>query len=281
MAKNETNAQRRERARQTAAKLREEEIKRTKRNRIIAVVAGVVVVALLAGAIWFIVSGGSNNSAGKAAGPSSSGVQSSSEITTEIPNGVNKYGGISVGKDLTAGTANEGAPRVSIYFDYLCSHCNHLEAEYAEQLATMAKNGEITLEYYPTSIYPNVPFSADGQRAEMWMANHAPDKYIDFHNRVMAEHTIPLFENPSSGGIVPPEVDKLYEVASEVGLSSAQVAQMKEDLGGGAYKELVEQLMNQFRANGFTGTPTVLINGEVLKTDWSNGGLTKAIEAAK
>lgn len=275
MAKNETKAQRRERAREAAAKLREEEKKRTQRNRLIAIIVGIVVVALVGAAIWYIVSGN------KKSAISDAGEQSSTEITTKLPQEINEFGGISIGKELAAGTSNSGVPRVSIYFDYLCSHCTVLDDEYAETLRQMAQDGKITLEYYPTSIYPNIPFSADGQRIEFWIAEHAPDKYLDFHNKVFADITIPLFAQPTEGGVQPSDVSALYDEAKLVGLSDEQVAQMKQDIDGGAYKELSEQALKQFTKNGFTGTPTILINGKQYNENWANGALLKAIENAK
>lgn len=61
-------------------------------------------------------------------------------------------GAITFGSSLSAGTVNEGAPTVQIYYDYLCVHCNDLEREHGAELSKLAEDGKITLELHPVGM---------------------------------------------------------------------------------------------------------------------------------
>src|SRR5690606_6770754 len=49
--------------------------------------------------------------------------------------------------DPTPTTGATDAPHMVVYVDPACPHCRDFEASYGEQLAELASNGDITLEY--------------------------------------------------------------------------------------------------------------------------------------
>ncbi|MFT0849109.1 thioredoxin domain-containing protein [Actinomycetaceae bacterium L2_0104] len=274
---NLTKQQRREQAREAARKLQEEEAKRTRRNKLMAIIGSIVVVALVGTAIFFIVRSGKDQSSGE----DWADFEPAASVFTEgTPENVNDQGGISVGSNLVAGTENEGAPTVTIYFDYLCSYCNQLEGTYADELTQMAEDGDITLIYQPVSILGQ-EFSDLGAAADYYLAANAPEQYLEFHNTVFSEVTEPLFEEGAN--LPAPTAEDLLEVANEVGVPDDVVTGLEATLADGSYQKWVDLAYEQFGANGLNGTPRVIIDGREL-VNWPDGNLTKyareAVEGA-
>ncbi|EPD26027.1 MULTISPECIES: DsbA family protein [Actinomycetaceae] len=286
-------AQRRETARAAAARLQEQEKKRARRNRALAVVAAVVVVALIAAAVWFILSNKKDDAGAPATQESSAAAYPSApatplaerpapKVTSQLPKNVTPDVGVSVGSSLAAGTVNEGKPVVDIYFDYLCVWCNRLETAYAEELTQRAKNGEITLVYHPLVVESQYEFSHTASASALWVAEHRPDVFAAYHNEIFAM-TAPLFEAKEKVPV--PQTAQLAELGKKAGLTDAEAEQMIADVSVGdgkpaMYSELLGQSLQQFSADGFTGTPTVLLNGKQV-ADWTDGKLTAALDALK
>ena len=264
-----------EQAREAARKLQEEEAKRTRRNKLMAIIGSIVVVALIGTAIFFIVRSGKDQDSGQ---DWAEFEPAASVFTEGTPENVNDQGGISVGSNLVAGTENEGAPTVTIYFDYLCSYCNQLESTYADELTQMAEDGDITLIYQPVSILGQ-KFSDLGAAADYYIAANAPEQYLEFHNTTFSEVTEPLFEE--SANLPVPTAEDLLEVAKEVGVPDDVVSGLEATLADDSYQKWVNFAHEQFGANGLDGTPRVIIDGREL-VNWPDGNLTKyAREAAE
>ncbi len=272
-----TKDERREAAREAARKLRIEEAKRAKRNRILAIIASLVVVALVATAVFVIVNSKSKQSAilkGADGTPQyAKFTAGESAFTGSLPANVEKNGGISVGASLTAGSKNEGKPTVDIYFDYLCVHCNDLEAQFGEALTEMAKEGEITLVYHPVEIMHQA-FSTHSAAADFFVAQNAPDKYIEFHNKVFSDLSNPVFKEQASL----PTTEDLIKVAKDVGVNDDVASRLEKALNSESLTSLVEQASKQFANDGLTGTPAVIVNGRQL-LNW-NTALAAAIKEA-
>ncbi|MFT3944438.1 MAG: thioredoxin domain-containing protein [Ancrocorticia sp.] len=261
-----TKEERRKQAREAARLLQIEEAKRAKRNRIMVIIGVIVALALVATAVFLVVSNG------KKAQQAPDFTPAASVFVDGTPANVNDQGGISVGADLVAGTANEGAPTVTIYFDYLCSWCNHLEASYGEELTKMAQEGKITLVYQPV-VLRGQQFSNAGAIANFFLAENAPDKYLAFSNAIFSQVTGPLFTDASKESATEPTVDQLIAVATEVGVPADVVANLQAVLADGSYQKWVDLANSQMQANQLSGTPRVIIDGKEL-ADWDNGNLT-------
>lgn len=276
---NLTKQQRREQAREAARKLQEQEAKRATRNRILAIVGVIALVAVIAVAVVLIVRSGSNQDDSSSDGEWADFNQAASVFTDDRPDNVNDQGGISIGSSLEAGSVNEGAPEVRIYFDYMCSWCNRLENEYGEDLTQMAKDGDITLIYQPVSIMGQ-DMSDMGATADFFLAENDPEHYLEFHNQLFFEKTNPLFLEEQSADQQLPTIDDIVEVAGEVGIDDDTIADLKDAVQQGSYDSTIQDAYDQWTANGQTGTPGVIINDRQL-SDWTEGKLTKyAAEAA-
>ncbi len=276
---NLTKQERLEQAREAARKLQQEEEKRAKRNKLLAIGGSLVLVAVIAVAVTLIVRSGSSDKDSSSDGEWTDFTRAASVFTAEdTPANVTDQGGITIGSSLKAGTVNEGAPEVTIYFDYLCHWCNLLEGDYAEDLTQMAKDGDITLVYQPVAIMGQ-DFSTQGAAADFFMAENAPEYYLDFHNTLFEEKTIPLFADDATDQTLP-TVDDILSVAKEVGVPDDTVADLQTAINDGTYDATIQAAYEQWTANGQTGTPGVIINDRQL-VDWTEGKLTKyAAEAA-
>lgn len=278
----------REKAREQARLLKEKEEAKRKRTRIIAGCAGALLIVAVIALVVVLVK---NVDDPVPALEGSDGLPHAEKIiTTQPPANVTEYGGISLGKELKAGTANKGVPQVDIYFDYSCHHCSDLGNEYGTQLAEAAKKGDITLVYHPVTTMRGL-FSYTGAAAEFFVAENEPDKYLAFHEllheKVMAPYAQALVNRKEGEEVPSPTVQDILPIAKEAGLSDKTYQGLSEELtpledallndSDKAFSipllQWVSETTEQFvadskKVNGKVGTPEVYIDGQ--KTDrWS------------
>lgn len=236
---------------------------------IIAIISVLTILAVVAVTVFFALGYADNNS-GK---PTPSNT-STALTTDEDP-------GISLGKDLVAGTKNEGATQVDIYFDYACSHCNHLGNDYGAELGEAAKAGDITLVYHPVSIMSTL-FSYTGAAAEFFVAENEPDKYFVFHELLHEKIMTPYM----NGDLNDPRAQNIVDIAKEAGVSeencealSKELTEMEDILLKNDHSRstsLLDHVItvsdtfvnNSMKATGSAGTPTVYIDGKKSES-WS------------
>lgn len=271
----------REQAREQARALQEKEKAKRKRTRIIAACAGaILIVAVIVLAIVFVKNSGTDTPSVT----SSDGLKHAEKvITMQTPANITEYGGISLGKELKAGTANTGVPQVDIYFDYKCHHCSDLGAEYGAALSEAAKAGDITLVYHPVAIMGDL-FCYTGAAAEFFVAENEPDKYFAFHE-LMHEK---LMADAAYNRIPTPTAQQIVDVAKEAGVSDdncrallQELTTMEDVLTGSTNDSLpplsawVDETTQQFiadsqlyRTDGKYGTPSLYIDG-VKSDSWT------------
>ncbi|MBR6458642.1 MAG: thioredoxin domain-containing protein [Actinomycetaceae bacterium] len=272
----ETNALPQEQAPAT-----EEHATQTKSTGIIVTAVSVLLIAAIIFFVVLLVKNVDTN------GSSSEPTENSSTTSTPDPNATlltapeRAKEGISLGKELVAGTQNEGATQVDIYFDYSCSHCNHLGNDYGADLAAAAKDGDITLVYHPVAIL-NTFFSYEGAGAELFVAENEPDKYLIFHELLHEKVMTPYINGEAES----PNAQTIVDTAREAGVSDAnceallkELTDMEDILGQNDQSNLtplltkVVETSNRFTTEsiamtGGAGTPTVYIDG-VQKENWS------------
>lgn len=259
----------RERARAQAQALKEKEAQARKRTIIIAAVVALVLVGALV-AILIATTRGSSSPTGTLGDDGLT--HNESVITLDVPANVTSIGGISVGKSLEAGTSNEGAPQVDIFFDYACSHCYDLEKEYGKALQEAAKNGEITLVYHPVSLPMDEFLSPTGIAIETYVAANEPESYIAVHNAMHENMIKPLREGTVSSY---PTTEDIAKIAQEAGLSEKTTEGLKKALDNDELTDWGTQITQQFVADSTTyrddnsyGTPTVFVDGK-HQDSWS------------
>lgn len=270
----------REKAREQARLLKEKEEARRKRTRIIAASAGALLIVAVIALVVILVKNADTDI------PSSIGTDGLKHtekiITTQAPANVTEYGGISLGKELTAGTKNDGVPQVDIYFDYACPACSQLGNEYGVALGEAAKKGDITLVYHPVRIH-GIPFASTGAGAEFFVAENEPDKYFAFHELMHEKLMTAYLEEKISA----PSARDVVTIAKEAGVSEENCEKLlqeltdmekaleNEDTAPPPLLTWIAEVTQQFaadsqlsRTDGSYGTPSVYIDG-VMSNSWS------------
>lgn len=156
---------------------------------------------------------------------------------------------------LTLGPA--GAPHeVVIYEDFLCPYCGELEAASRADLARLAADGKVRVEYRPFNLLSTIGDYSERSAAAFAVVldTAGPDVAKKFHDL--------LYENqPSESGPFPSD-DDLVGLAVEAGADEAAV---RRGLEAGDGKLWVSEATQAALKAGVQGTPTVLLDGKVFR----------------
>ena len=262
-----TKQQRQQQAREKARLLQQAEAKRARRTRLFVALGSSFAVILVVAAVAFVIWNGTKKEEVKPeASPSAN---------------VSADGVISVGKGSSEGTTRAGAknadkPRVRIYSDYACTHCNDLEKEYGNKLVNLAGKGEITLEIVPLSVLQQ-KFSDVASQADYYIAEKAPQYYAAFHTKYFADVSAPIFARQKG---IPSESEHkkvALDVAKKVGVPDNVLKGLNSTLSKNRYGPFLQHAAKKFADAGHQGTPTVTINGKRLE-DWTEGKLLTEVE---
>ncbi|WP_344249047.1 DsbA family protein [Isoptericola hypogeus] len=265
-----TKAQRRDAARAEALALREKELQRDKRNRVITLSVLAVALVALAVVVWVILQQGQKKDMPLA------------DVT--MPSTAQESGGIPVGADGAAGTSNEGAPVIDVYLDYMCPICGQFEQVNAESIDQMVSGGDATVVYHPVAILDDqsagTEYSTRAAAAAAWVADRAPEAFPAYNAA--------LFTNQPGEGTEGLTDEQLASYAEEAG-APADVASgisdgtARDTFGQYAYSATqaatTDEALQNPQTGGF-GTPTVVVDGERFD-NWSTAGaLEEAVTAA-
>ena len=260
-------------AREKAREIREAQLKKDKRNKLLigwgivaAVVAIIVVVALVV----------------------TSNIQNNAPVADEGPtpaNG-NVYGGVTLlantevakTEPATVNVADIPAPaatppatvtapgaeaeagkpvKVVLYIDFICPVCKNFETQYNETLTSLRNEGKITVEYRPLGFLDTrstTNYSSRAANAAACVVNESPEKYADFVNV--------LFEKQPAEGGAGISDDDLKTMATDVGAKSIETCVDEK-----TFRPWVKYTTQQAASIGITGTPTVFVEGE----QWGKG----------
>ena len=280
-----TKTQRRDEARATALKLREEQQRVAKRQRTIAIGVGVGGVIVLAVLIWTILAQGHPSTLADVA---------------LRPAGSTLSGGIPVGADGVAGStatpAAADAVVVAVYSDYLCPICGVFEQTNGATLDELRQSGEIVVEYHPVSILDRASggtaYSTRSATAAALVAAEAPEAFVDFHNALFTNQPVETSDTPYLTDT------QLADIARTAGVPDAVAATIESGEYLGTQADAAGKPLDQTyvpwvlaateqasKDLGQVGTPTIVIDGKVLDTkkyNWQEtGGLAQAIADAK
>ncbi|QMU81520.1 thioredoxin domain-containing protein [Paenarthrobacter ureafaciens] len=257
-----SKAERTAQAREQARKIREEQLKKEKRNKlligwgiVVAVVAILVIIALV------VVQNIQNSGPTPANGNVHGGVTllANNEVVKSEPATVNVA---DVPAPLTTKPATVAAPgaeaeagkpvKVVAYIDFICPVCKRFETTYGESLTNLRNEGKISLEYRPLGFLDQqstTNYSSRAANAAACVVNTSPEKYADFFNL--------LFERqPSEGGAGISDKD-LKAMATEVG-----AANIDSCVDNKEFRPYVKVATQEAAAIGITGTPTVFVDGK-------------------
>ncbi|UFU03539.1 DsbA family protein [Ruania suaedae] len=234
-----SKAERREAARQEAERLRKIQARNDKRNRGILIGVVLVVVALIAAAAIMI-----SQQAGRTL---------LSDFEGEIPAGADLHGGITFGAD-GVGAANDDEPAVDIYVDFMCPFCGQFEEINGPDMAQAAAEGEATVIYHPLDYLDRLSngteYSTRAANAFAVTATEAPEAALDFMAAMFANQPA---EN--STGLTDEEI---AQIAVDAGVPQ----EVADSFSEGTYSEWVEVASEQARRDGYSSTPTIVIEGD-------------------
>jgi len=230
---------------QLAAQTAREQRDRTIRKRIRLTLIVATVAAVLFGGIWI---GGSAIGSRPAAGDTAA--------------------------DLTVGVGETTAPvRVDVYQDFMCPYCGQFELANGDDLRQLAEDGTIRLEIHPLnfldSLSQGTKYSTRSANAFVAVAEADPAHVLDFNRALYvnqpAENTPGLTD------------EQIAQVALGVGIDQGVV----DTFTDGAHETRIQEATQAALADGVTGTPAVMIDGEQFQGDiYSSGPLEAAIRAA-
>ena len=263
-----SKAERTAQAREKARAIREEQLKKEKRNKLLVgwgiVVAIVVIIAIIAA----VVIGNIQNNAPVAdQGPTPANgnvhggvtLLAGSEVVKSEPGSVNVADVPSAPATKPAtvtvpgGEAEAGKPvKVIAYIDFICPVCKRFENTYGESLTNLRNEGKISLEYRPLGfldLQSTTNYSSRAANAAACVANTSPEKYADFFNL--------LFERQPAEGSAGISDKDLKAMATEVG-----AANIDSCVDSKQFRPWVKVATQEAAAIGITGTPTIFVDGK-------------------
>ncbi|MCR6711788.1 MAG: DsbA family protein [Demequina sp.] len=232
-----------------AAKAKAQQAVKAKERRttVIIIAVSLVVIAAFAGIVYFIV----NSS--KVPALSDAHAPAVADETGGIPVGTGGVAGVDVPTDVT---------RVDLYIDLMCPVCNQFEQINGADLNTLREDGTIALYYHPISILDRASsgtkYSTRAASAVAVVADQDPAHFLDFvgalYNNQPQENTTGLSD------------DEIAAIAIGVGVP----ADIASELKNGEFEKWVTAATDQASQDGMSGTPTVMVNREILDPNQVN-----------
>ncbi len=228
-----TKQKQRERAERAAAALREKQRKERRRQVLTGLVVVVAMVAIVAGG--FLVNSMRDDT---------------EETAGSIP-GIGSAYGVTVGAD--------SAPhKVVVYEDFLCPICGEFEKAGHEQLATLAEQGKVQIEYRPFVVLDRAgPYSQRSTAIWSLVLEH------DGQDVAKAFHDLLFANQPSETGPFPGN-QVLIELAGQAG---ADVDALTSAVDSGDGDDWAEDATKTALGDGVESTPTVFLDGKLF-TDY-------------
>jgi protein-disulfide isomerase len=216
------------RAERAAAALKEKQ-RRERRRQLVTVVGVVVAIAVIIAGGYLINS-----------------MRDTTVKAQDIPATGSQYG-------LTIGPGS--APhKVVVYEDFLCPYCGELEKKTHDQLAQLADQGKVQVEYRPIVFLSRAgPYSA--RSTLMWwliMKNDGDAVAKKFHDLLYANQ-------PSESGPFPSR-DDLYQLAGQAG---ANTDALKTAIDNSEGAQDVVDATKKAQDLGIKATPTILLDGKL------------------
>lgn len=274
-----SKAARRDQAREQARAMREQQLKREKRNRLLAISGLVAAVVVLAIVVVLILRPGAAT-----AGIAYTGDEDITLADATAPSTANASGGIPVGADGAAGdTAAADDVVVTVYLDYMCPYCGRFEQANDSELTALRQEGGVTVEYHILAFLDaqskGTHYSTRAGNAAAIVADKAPEEFAAFSSALFANQP-----EESTSGLTDDEIAKL---ATDAGVPSSVADTFTDTVSDtDNWRTFAPWLAaNNNQANtdlGGISTPTVLIDGTKFTGDLYNAGpLREAVEAAK
>lgn len=239
MGVSEKNREGKRTARERLHQERQAHDARERRRRALIVAATAVGVLGLAGAVGLLAANMGKHKS-EAAGP------------------VSAPSGVSGKDDLAIPVGATDAPStLTVWEDFRCPACAQFENAFRPVIHELEKAGALKAEYHlATIIDGNMGGTGSLRAANAAACAQDVGRFAPYHDL--------LYQNqPAETDDAFAKNSRLLELAGKVdGLAAAPG--FRACVEGGAHDKWVEKSAEAFRTGGFSGTPTVLLNGEVV-----------------
>lgn len=268
-----SKAERTSEAREKARLIRDAQLKKDKRNKLLigwGIVVAVVAILVVVGLV--VTTTMRQNAPIADQGPSPANGNANGGITLLANTDVAKVepatvDAAAVGEPPETAPASVVAPgaepeagkpvKVVLYVDFICPVCKNFETQYNEQLTTLRNEGKISVEYRALGFLDSrssTNYSSRAANAAACVVNESPEKYAEFVDALFANQ-------PAEGSAGLPD-DKLKTMATDIGAKNIDTC-----INEKTYRPFVKFTTKQAAAIGVTGTPTVFVDGQ----QWGKG----------
>ncbi|MFS8203021.1 DsbA family protein [Streptomyces sp. CWNU-52B] len=237
----EKNREGKRTARERLAEERDKQRTADKRRRVL-VVGGAVVCVLGLAAVIGVLAANSGKDKADTAGPLTAPSGAKGDDSLAIP----------VGEESAKST-------LTVWEDFRCPACKSFEDGYRSTIHELTDSGQLKVEYHlATLIDGNMGGSGSVHAANAAACAQDAGKFPAYHDV--------LFENqPAETDDAYARNGKLIELAGKVeGLATGTFKKCVDD---GTHNSWVAKSNKAFQGGGFSGTPTVLLNGKSIYED--------------
>jgi protein-disulfide isomerase len=178
------------------------------------------------------------------------------------PSVADETGGIPVGTGGVAGVdvpesgAGTDVPRLDLYIDLMCPVCNQFEQINSADIDSLREAGTISVYYHPISILDRsssgTKYSTRAANAVAVVAEKDPSHMLDFISA--------LYSNQPQENTTGLDDATIAQIAEGVGVPSEVAATFKN----GEFEKWVTAATDKASEDGMQGTPTVMVNREIL-----------------
>jgi protein-disulfide isomerase len=153
--------------------------------------------------------------------------------------------------------AGNGPVRIDAYIDFLCPYCRQFELAAGPALASLIKNGDANVVWHPMNFLDEASTTSYSTRAAAASGCAADqDRFVEF------AHELFVHQPPEGGpGLTDAE---LAALGVEAGLTGPAFT---SSLAAGPYLDWPSYVTARAAAAGVTGTPTVLVAGDVVQPE--------------
>ncbi|WP_065570936.1 DsbA family protein [Microbacterium oleivorans] len=160
-----------------------------------------------------------------------------------------------IDKQTGAVTFGDGPDKVATYVDFMCPYCGQFEDAEGKTIAGLVDDGSITLEVHPVTILDRLSqgseYSSRAASAFYAVAEADPANAYAFFRALYDKQ--PKEQTP---GLTD---DELIQLAKDSGVK--MTAKLEKAITDGEYKSFAQ---SQQLPEGATGTPTLMVNGQVV-----------------
>lgn len=153
----------------------------------------------------------------------------------------------------------DGPDTVETYVDFMCPYCNQFEQAEGETIKELIAGGDITLELHPVAILDRLSsgteYSSRAAGAMYSVAVADPDNAYAFLEAMYANQPA-----EQSTGLTD---EQIVEIARDAGVDVT--AELEESIVSHEYLDFAQA---QELPDGSTGTPTLVVNGEVVQVTY-------------